>query len=430
MGSIGFRIRTKMRNKEVPVYVYMHNPNSKRYECKTGLFVYAADWQLEAQRARPDTHANFELNEHLDQLRIYLLRAVNRDQSLGIAFSKHWLSNQIALFFNRSPRHQEQTLLYQAEYYIERAGRKRSPVSGSAGLSHSAIKNHLWFYSVIESYQKIRNTVFYLDEINESWVHDFLFYLHHDKDHSINVVATATRMLKSILNDARRQGLKVHPYSKHLKVYKMRTEDRRPITLTLEEIEKLKQLGPALSEPLYTHWVWMLIGLHIGQRAGDLLALNSTQIRLLGHKALVDVLQQKTKRVVTIGVVDPIVVELLSRPLPKKVRLFQFNKKIKELCKLAGIDHLVEGYRVQPGLLRKKLGLHPKCELIASHDLRRTFATNHYGRVPTPVLMQITGHVREHTFLQYVNRTQNKDVFALNFIEALEKSKQDHSSRS
>jgi phosphoglycerol transferase MdoB-like AlkP superfamily enzyme len=44
--------------------------------------------------------------------------------------------------------------------------------------------------------------------------------------------------------------------------------------------------------------------------------------------------------------------------------------------------------------------------------------------------MQITGHVREHTFLQYVNRTQNKDVFALNFIEALEKTKQGHSSRS
>jgi hypothetical protein len=29
-----------------------------------------------------------------------------------------------------------------------------------------------------------------------------------------------------------------------------------------------------------------------------------------------------------------------------------------------------------------------------------------------------------------VNRTQNKDVFALNFIEALEKTKQGHSPRS
>jgi integrase len=40
--------------------------------------------------------------------------------------------------------------------------------------------------------------------------------------------------------------------------------------------------------------------------------------------------------------------------------------------------------------------------LVSSHDLRRSFATNYIGKIPTPILMQITRHSKEITFLSYV----------------------------
>ena len=35
---------------------------------------------------------------------------------------------------------------------------------------------------------------------------------------------------------------------------------------------------------------------------------------------------------------------------------------------------------------RKLKGSYRKCDLISAHDLRRSFATNYYGKVQTPIL--------------------------------------------
>ena len=86
---------------------------------------------------------------------------------------------------------------------------------------------------------------------------------------------------------------------------------------------------------------------------------------------------------------------------------------------MAGIDQLVKGYKLNVATKRKELGIHPKYELLSSHDLRRSFATNFFGKIETPVLMQMTGHSRESTFLNYIGVGENKDIYANNFTESL-----------
>ena len=49
--------------------------------------------------------------------------------------------------------------------------------------------------------------------------------------------------------------------------------------------------------------------------------------------------------------------------------------------------------------------MYPKWELVSTHICRRSFATNHYGKLPTPVLMAITGHTTERMFLKYIGKT-------------------------
>ena len=56
---------------------------------------------------------------------------------------------------------------------------------------------------------------------------------------------------------------------------------------------------------------------------------------------------------------------------------------------------------------------------LSSRDLRRSFATNFFGKIETPVLMQMTGHSRESTFLNYIGVGENKDIYANNFMEGL-----------
>jgi hypothetical protein len=42
----------------------------------------------------------------------------------------------------------------------------------------------------------------------------------------------------------------------------------------------------------------------------------------------------------------------------------------------------------------------------------RSFASNYYGKIETPLLMNITRHSKERSFLSYIGTHQNKDALS------------------
>ncbi len=152
----------------------------------------------------------------------------------------------------------------------------------------------------------------------------------------------------------------------------------------------------------------------------DLLKLKPSQIRAVNNVGFyIDIIQKKTTQFVTIGVIDPFVISILKSNFPTPLSEPHFNKHIKEVCKLANITETVKGSKYNRESKRKELNFYPKNELICSHDLRRSFATNYFGKIPTPILMEITGHKKESTFQIYIGVTQNKDSIADAFMEHL-----------
>jgi hypothetical protein len=75
-------------------------------------------------------------------------------------------------------------------------------------------------------------------------------------------------------------------------------------------------------------------------------------------------LQQKTKKAVTVGVADSLVIELLKNEFPRRVSQVVFHKQIKALCKLAGIEDLVSGFKNNPKTRRKEIINAPKYEFV------------------------------------------------------------------
>ena len=78
---------------------------------------------------------------------------------------------------------------------------------------------------------------------------------------------------------------------------------------------------------------------------------------------------------------------------------------------------MVSGYKLCIKTKRKRLGTHPKYSLISSHDLRLSFATNCFGKIETSILIEITGHSKESTFLSYIETQVNKDTYADAFMK-------------
>ena len=115
--------------------------------------------------------------------------------------------------------------------------------------------------------------------------------------------------------------------------------------------------------------------------------------------------------------VDSDVIKILIYKFPYGISAQLFNRQIKQICQIAGINEMVSGYKLCPKTRRKKLGTHPKSSIISSHDLRRSFATNYFGKIEAPILMQITGHSKESTFLSYIGSQVNKDTYADAFMK-------------
>ena len=100
----------------------------------------------------------------------------------------------------------------------------------------------------------------------------------------------------------------------------------------------------------------MLIGLYIGQRVSDLLDLKPSQLRFIENGVYIDINQQKTDKYVTVGVVDKEVIQILKQRFPYAISAQLFNRQIKQICQIAGINNMVSGYKLCPKTRRKRLG--------------------------------------------------------------------------
>ena len=103
--------------------------------------------------------------------------------------------------------------------------------------------------------------------------------------------------------------------------------------------------------------------------------------------------------------------------LPHKISTQKYNDYIKLICKEVGLNEMIEGAKSvdvnnkdktkpkKPKIFRKEKSIYKKWELVSTHIGRRSFATNHYGKLPTPVLMSATGHTTEKMFLNYIGKS-------------------------
>ncbi len=140
-----------------------------------------------------------------------------------------------------------------------------------------------------------------------------------------------------------------------------------------------------------------------------------------------DVVQQKTKKSVTVGIISPYIIDIIENNFPYKIPHQKLNDFVKVVCKMAGIVEVVKGNKLNTETNRKEVGFYPKYQLIASHCFRRSFCTNYYKKIPTPILINISGHSKESMFLTYISEDTDKDANAdlfMKFYETINKDKE------
>lgn len=432
MATVNFRLRSQA-NKNVSIKIYLSTGRGNLIELNTGFTINPKDWSETTNRPKQNSTENKQIFNNLKKLESFIFENLNNDLGKGILIDIHWLQNQINNCFERIEKTDNGLLSNHIQYIIDNANTRKIKGTSKIGISQSRIKNLETFKKLVEVYQKeIKKQINFLD-INKQFVDKFTNWLMNTKKYSTNYSGKVIDNLKTVCLDAEKLDIKTNPYIKQIEGFSESNKDRYIVTLSIDELNTISNTD--ITNPAYNNARnWLLIGCEIGQRAGDLLNITKDNIRYKGGNMYLDLTQQKTGKSVTVGIVNPRIVDIIENNFPHKISTQKLNFYIKKVCEIAEINEMTEGKRLNPKAkkdnpetMRKVLDFYPKYELITTHSFRRSFATNYYKKIPTPILIGITAHSKESLFLHYINKVEDKDANAdlfRTFYEQMNKDKQ------
>ncbi|MFO0323124.1 MAG: tyrosine-type recombinase/integrase [Bacteroidota bacterium] len=262
---------------------------------------------------------------------------------------------------------------------------------------------------LIERFQTNTKRVYLIKDVNEDFKLSFYDFC-ISENYSQNTIARALKFIKTICYHAESNNIEV---SKKLSGLQINTVKVEKIYLDLNELSLIENCKDITKEHLINARDWLLISCETGQRVSDFLRFTKDMIRLENNKPLIEFTQVKTGKIMTVPLSKKVmsILEKRGGNFPTKMSDQRYNEHIKDVCETAKINKVIKG-----GLQidnRKVIGMYAKWQLVTSHIGRRSFATNNYGKIPTALLIGVTGHSTEQMFLEYIGKTDTQKAMQL-----------------
>ncbi|WLD24304.1 phage integrase SAM-like domain-containing protein [Flavobacterium dauae] len=329
-----------------------------------------------------------KLNAKLDRLRIALTTYLKQLESKNTVCTPEILGRCVKKYCSEPNGYSEGSLLYYMQLYIE---------SRLHLITKATYKRYMVFFRLMQRFEGHRMKQLMLDSVNAGFVRDFILFGEKEQ-YSKSTIYRTVNFVRTILNYLEKRGIRTFAYE--LELPKQRTIKKSFVTLNEAELAAIR--NTEISEELKPARDWLVISCYTGQRVSDFLRFTDQMMETIEAKMYLSFVQQKTGKQILLPL-HPVVSDVLknnSGCFPEKIPVQKFNEQIKQVARLAGIN--------KPVTVRKRLGFRtmlltiPKWKAVSSHIGRRSFATNFYGRIPTTLLMEATGHGTEEMFLRYI----------------------------
>ncbi|WP_336687363.1 phage integrase SAM-like domain-containing protein [Chryseobacterium bernardetii] len=281
--------------------------------------------------------------------------------------------------------------------------------------------------AIVEQYIKYRKLKrLLLTDIDNDFKNDFENYCINVEEYSVNYFERNFKFIKTIAYHAHANS---YPIYNGLNRIKCKTEKTMFVFLTPEELKTIENTTFS-EEHLETAKDWLLISCYSGQRVSDFMRFDVSMIYKRkvknGERYFIDFIQKKTGKQVLLPLSEKIINILNKRNwnFPRKMSEQNYNEHIKKVCELVGIDEPIEGTlsvkseaehikNRKKNNYRKIQGHFPKYMLVSSHIGRRSFASNNFGRIPTPLLMTATGHSTPNMLMKYIGKIDEQQSISL-----------------
>jgi len=398
MATIKFFIQSK--NNPAGIYVRLREGRKIDAKAKTKYAINPNDWSaIKGQPKNLKDESFKKLNEDLTALSTKLLNHYNSSIN-KLAINSHWLKD-----FIEPPQQAGSIPEKLLDYFDYYALHKKSTLKPST-YTKLHVNKHL-----LERFQKATKTEYLIKDVNAAFKLNFEAYCIKE-NYAPNTIARTIKFIKTICYHARNNGIETHF---QLNSITAKIEKVEKIFLTIEEMNKIESSDKIKTEHLLNARDWLIISCETGQRVSDFMRFTKDQIRNEGKVPLIEFTQVKTGKIMAVPLSNRVRAILKKRngDFPRKISDQRYNEYIKDVCKLAELSEKIQGSKIDKETNRKISGVFPKHELVTSHIGRRSFATNNYGRIPTSLLINVTGHSTESMFLEYIGKTVTEKAVQL-----------------
>jgi integrase len=402
MATVKYQLLSE--SETAPIYLRLSVKRGLTPRAKTGLHINPKEWSA-SSFPKTTSATNKILKSELQKLEIHILEEVNNANIKGITINTAWLKHNIGLHFGTITETTQSDLITDAIQSIIDEAPTRKNSKGGLGLSQSRINSYIALLNTITEYQK--QNAFKVKDVDLKFAKVFLKYLLNTKKYQKSYALRKIADLKTVCTDASFYGIETSIQLNRIDSTK--TKNEYILYLNPKELKQIEDTI-LLSNHLKNACKWLLLGANIGQRGGDLLQLDESNFVNRNGLEVIELKQQKTNKNVTIPVLEK-TKEIIKSGLPYKISMPTFNKHIKDICKFAEINELIEGSKIKVTEKgkgnkekRKINGIYPKWQLMSSHVCRRSFCTNLYGVLPTPLIMSISAHSSEKMLLNYIGK--------------------------
>lgn len=380
-----------------PLYIEYHFDRKTRTLFNTGKRLKPEDWNKdkgEVKRSNPDSE---NLNQYINGLR-------RRVETIADEAVLRGEIPTIDLVRSRYEKDSGKSAQANLNAILDEWIKSRTDA-----VSVDVIKDYKTLRKHLNGYSTNRGRKLSLLDINERFYEDFVKYLENDVIHSKGkrglMKASVGKVIKNLKVFLRYCMRQEYIPKDDLAEFKKPNDSSDAVYINEKELELLMELDLTDNPKLDIVRDVFVIGCETGLRFSDLSKLNIDHI----SDGLIRKPVKKTGKKVVIPISKRLqrVLDKNGGKIPNSPNFMYFNQRIKEVCKLAGIDNQFSRI-IQRGNRKEEISV-PKYEAVSSHTCRRSFCTNQFLKgMPALLIRKISGHSTEKAFLQYIKIDEEK----------------------
>lgn len=386
-----FFLKEPKSENETLIYAYFHF-NNQQLKLSTGKKIHPKYWDSEKQKVKRGAMNEHDINQRLIFFQNSLNSIYNKLLNDGISPTKELIKSEFLsndFFVAEKVANFWDVLKLFIEKYTNHGIRP-----GKRTIQrYQVLQKKLIEYANTMKYEVT------FEKVNLEFCNDFVNFLLKKKITN-NTVGTYVKNLKLFMRWSEDNEYHNNNNYRKFKVFKT---DTYQVSLNDHEIKLIKELDISEKPNLERSRDIFLLQCTLGLRISDLKRLNKSHINL--EEGFVEIVSQKTHKFQLIPLSElskTIIMKYLDSGFPF-ISEQKLNINIKEICKRAGIDEVVNDYKEIGNELVEEPK--PKYSMISTHTARRTFITKMKNLgLPDELIKMSTGH-KTNTELNKYYRT-------------------------